>query len=46
MLLNKQTDKVLVRNFINGDYNSFEILFNRHKDKLFSFLMSKVKDRD
>ena len=46
MLSNKQTDKILVRNFIDGDYNSFEILFNRHKDRLFSFIMSKVKDRD
>jgi len=46
MLSNKQTDKILVRNFIDGDYNSFEILFNRHKDRIFSFIMSKVKDRD
>ena len=46
MLSNKQTDKILVRNFIDGDYNSFEILFNGHKDRIFSFIMSKVKDRD
>ena len=46
MLSNKKTDKILVRDFIDGDYNSFEILFNRHTDRLFSFVMSKVKDRD
>ncbi|WP_438972596.1 RNA polymerase sigma factor [Polaribacter sp.] len=44
----KQTisDKVLVGNYINGDEASLSILINRHQQRLFSFIYSKVKDKD
>ena len=46
MLSNNLTDKVLVQNFLNGDNKSFETLLSRHKNRVFSFIMSKVKNRD
>jgi len=46
MLSNNLTDQVLVQNFLNGDNKSFEELLSRHKNRLFSFIMSKVKNRD
>ena len=46
MLSNNLTDKVLVQNFLNGDNKSFETLLSRHKNRVFAFIMSKVKNRD
>ena len=46
MLLDNSSDKVLVQNFLVGDNKSFEILLNRHKSRVFAFIMSKVKNRD
>ena len=46
MLSNNLTDKVLVQNFLNGENKSFEILLSRHKNRVFAFIMSKVKNRD
>ena len=46
MLLTSQKDQILVKNFINGDNDSFEILLERYKIRLFAFIISKVKDRD
>lgn len=40
------TDAVLVSNYIKGDENSLAILINRHKQKIYSFIYSKVFDRD
>lgn len=40
------TDAVLVSNYINGDENALSILINRHKQKIYSFIYSKVFDRD
>jgi len=40
------TDAVLVSNYINGDENSLSILIKRHKQKIYSFIYSKVFDRD
>lgn len=47
-MANKQTisDRVLVGNYINGDETSLSILINRHQQRLFSFIYSKVKDKD
>ena len=42
----KIEDKSLVKNYIQGDNKSFEILLNRHKAKLFGYIMSKVKNKD
>lgn len=40
------TDAVLVSNYIKGDENSLAILINRHQQKIYSFIYSKVFDRD
>jgi len=39
-------DHTLVKNFIDGDSASFEVLLNRHKDRIYAFIMSKVKNKD
>ncbi|WP_372801649.1 sigma-70 family RNA polymerase sigma factor [Lutibacter sp.] len=39
-------DGVLVSNYINGNEKSLEILIIRHKQRIFSFILSKVLDRD
>ena len=41
-----QTDSVLVRNYVNGDENALSTLVYRHKQKIYSFIYSKVLDRD
>ena len=46
MLSNNLTDQVLVQNFLDGDNKSFEELLSRHKNRVFAFIMSKVKNRD
>ena len=46
MLSNTLTDQLLVKNFLKGDNNSFELLLMRHKNRVFSFIMSKIKNRD
>jgi RNA polymerase sigma-70 factor (ECF subfamily) len=40
------SDSVLVRNYIQGNEKSLEILIIRHKQRIFSFILSKVLDRD
>ncbi|WP_372744579.1 RNA polymerase sigma factor [Lutibacter sp.] len=40
------SDSVLVNNYINGNEKSLEILIIRHKQRIFSFIVSKVFDRD
>lgn len=39
-------DSVLVNNYINGSEKSLEILIIRHKQRIFSFILSKVSDRE
>jgi len=39
-------DAVLVSNYIHGDEQSLSVLINRHKQKIYSFIYSKVFDRD
>ncbi|GAA4296711.1 sigma-70 family RNA polymerase sigma factor [Aestuariibaculum suncheonense] len=39
-------DSILVSNYIKGDESALEILINRHKQKIYSFIFSKVYDRD
>ena len=44
---NKQLkDSVLVSNYITGNERSLEILIGRHKQRIYSFIYSKVLDRD
>lgn len=40
------SDGVLVSNYINGQEKSLEVLINRHKQRIFSFVLSKVLDRE
>ena len=39
-------DALLVKSYINGDENSLAILISRHKQRIYSFIYSKVFDRD
>lgn len=39
-------DSVHVTNYINGDEKSLEILITNHKQRIFSFILSKVLDRE
>ena len=39
-------DSILVRNYIEGDEKSLEVLINRHNQRISSFIYSKVLDRD
>ncbi|MEN8834456.1 MAG: sigma-70 family RNA polymerase sigma factor [Polaribacter sp.] len=47
-MVQKQTisDSILVSKYINGHEASLNILINRHQQRLFSFIYSKVKDKD
>lgn len=40
------TDAALVSSYLQGDENGLSILIKRHKQKIFSFIYSKVYDRD
>ncbi|MDH5414431.1 MAG: sigma-70 family RNA polymerase sigma factor [Flavobacteriaceae bacterium] len=42
----KLDDGVLVKNYIDGNERSLEILIGRHKQRIYSFIYSKVLDRD
>ena len=46
MLSSNLSDQELVKNYINGDNYSFEVLLNRHKNRVFAFIMSKIKNKD
>ena len=46
MLLSNLSDKELVSKYVKGDNFSFEILLSRHKNRVFAFIMSKVKNKD
>ncbi|PQJ74581.1 RNA polymerase sigma factor [Polaribacter gangjinensis] len=46
MRTNVTSDSLLVKNYILGDESSLEILINKHQQRLFSFIYSKVKDKD
>ena len=46
MLSNNPTDQVLVQNFLNGDSIAFEKLLLRHKNRVYAFIISKVKNSD
>ncbi len=39
-------DNELVQRFINGDHNSIEVLINRHKNRVFSYILLVVKKQD
>ncbi len=41
-----QADSVLVSDYINGNEKALEVLIMRHKQRLYSFIYSKVLNRD
>jgi RNA polymerase sigma-70 factor (ECF subfamily) len=40
------SDQALIKAYLNGDEKSFEILLTRNKDRVYGYIMSKVKDAD
>lgn len=48
MIMRKEliTDAVLVSNYINGNESAISVLISRHKQRIYSFIYSKVLDRD
>ena len=39
-----QSDQILVKSYLNGDESAFEVLIRKHKDKVFAFILSKIKN--
>ncbi|XLS27548.1 RNA polymerase sigma factor [Flavobacteriaceae bacterium M23B6Z8] len=39
-------DSVLIERYLKGEESSLEILINRHSQRIYSFIFSKVYDRD
>ncbi|WP_159947825.1 RNA polymerase sigma factor [Polaribacter septentrionalilitoris] len=46
MRKNSIKDSTLVSEYINGNEPALEVLIKRHQQRLFSFIYSKVQDRD
>ncbi len=46
MQTQKLDDSVLVKSYIEGNERALEILILRHKQRIFSFIYSKVQNRD
>ncbi|MFT6095639.1 MAG: RNA polymerase sigma-70 factor (ECF subfamily) [Nonlabens sp.] len=46
MKIENAQDAVLVRQYLLGDEKGLEILITRHKQRIYSFIFSKVMDRD
>jgi RNA polymerase sigma factor (sigma-70 family) len=46
MYSNSTQDSVLVSNYIRGCEASLEILIKKHKQRLYSFIFSKIQNRD
>ncbi|WP_299060548.1 sigma-70 family RNA polymerase sigma factor [uncultured Polaribacter sp.] len=46
MQTNSITDSILVSDYIKGNESALAVLIKRHKQRLYSFIYSKVKDRD
>ena len=40
------TDNELIQAYQKGDYACFEVLFGRHRDKVYGYIFSVVKDKD
>jgi RNA polymerase sigma-70 factor (ECF subfamily) len=39
-------DNILIQQYLKGDNDSFEILLTKYKQRIYSFIYSKIKDRD
>lgn len=45
MTMKNLDDSVLLKCYIDGDEKAFEVLLMRHKDKIYRFILLKVKDQ-
>jgi RNA polymerase sigma factor (sigma-70 family) len=39
-------DNILIQQFLDGDNESFEILLSKYKQRIYSFIYSKLRDRE
>lgn len=39
------TDEELMLSYVDGDMEAFQVLYQRHKGRVFGFLMNRLKDR-
>ena len=46
MLLSKLSDRELVALYLEGNSQSFEVLINKHKNKIYAFILSKIRNKD
>ena len=46
MVLSNIGDSDLIVLYINGNEQAFETLLMRHKDRIFRYILSKLKDSD
>ena len=46
MVLQKQSDSLLVSKYIEGNENALGVLIERHNQRIFSFIFSKVYDKE
>ena len=46
MLLSKLSDRELVALYLEGNPKSFEALIQKHKNKIYAFILSKIRNRD
>lgn len=46
MLLHTFSDKQLVSNYLEGNVSALEILVKRHKDRIYTFIISKVRNQE
>ena len=44
--MKKMTDDVLVTLYLNGNNGAFDVLLNRHKDRLFNYIFFIVRSRE
>ncbi len=42
----QMTDEALVSRFVNGDNQAFDILLNRHKNRVYTYILLIVRNRD
>ena len=41
-----KSDKFLVKSYLSGSEYAFNLLIEKHKDKVFAFILSKIKNYD
>ena len=44
-MLNQLSDQELIQRFLKGNHNSIEILINRHKNKVYTYIILTVKNQ-